>query len=132
MKREMYDSPFEPATIANAQEVAAFEKSTAGAHCCGVQDFRIDITKGALNKWNRSASIVFARAFLDSGEYDCDDEVAIAAAFLTHVRTLRKKFRETGLTAIQLRYKQKQANRDQRKVTVSHSARSVPLADLCS
>lgn len=119
MKREEYDSPFHPSTIANPQEVAAFEKSTRRAHCCGIEDFRIDIDKGALNKWNRSASIVFARAFVDSGEYQCDDEDAVAAAFLTHVRTLRKKYRETGLTTIQIRHKQKRANRDQRKITVS-------------
>ena len=119
LKRDGPDSPFHPSTIATSEEVAAFEKSTDGRHCCTPQDFRIDILTGALNRWNRSASIVFAQAFVETGDYDCEDEEKISEAFMTHVRTLRKKFREQGLTAVEVRDRQKQANRDQRKVTVS-------------
>ena len=127
MKRQHADAPFDSSTIATPEEVADFEKSRSGEHCCSAEEFRVDISKGARNKWNKSAAIVFARAFVESGDYDHEDEQQISEAFLTHLRTLRRKFREQGLTTVQVRDRQKKANRDQRKVTVS----GLPMRAFC-
>ncbi|KAI0692065.1 hypothetical protein C8T65DRAFT_586848 [Cerioporus squamosus] len=118
MNREEPDSPFHLSTIATPEEVAAFEKSKTRDHCCDVSNFRIDISKGALNRWNRSAAVVFASAFVATGDYECENEKEIVAAFLSHTRTLRKKYRQRGLTQGQKLDMKKQANRDQRKISL--------------
>lgn len=127
MKRDSYESPFHPETIATPEEVVTFEKSQRRGNCCEANNFRVDISKGALNKWNRSAALVFARAFIATGDYTCEDEEAIANAFMSHTRTLRKKYRQRGLTQGQKLDMQKQANRDQRKITVSLSLTCLSL-----
>ncbi|EIW54269.1 uncharacterized protein TRAVEDRAFT_132465 [Trametes versicolor FP-101664 SS1] len=116
MKRATCNSPFPPSCLAAAEEVARFDGT--GNHCCDKDHFKIDISQGALNKWNKSASMVFARAFVDSGRFDCENVEEVAAAFTTHVRTLRKNYREQQLSADARHQLQSKANREQRKITV--------------
>lgn len=115
LKRETADSPFDPTTLATPRQVKRWKKSKKGEFCCTEDNFRVDINSGALNDWNRSAAVVFANAFINSGYYDCEDPDLIAGAFVTHLRTLRKKYRERDRTVGEVQDAQQKARRDQRK-----------------
>lgn len=123
MGRPNADSPFPPTCLATPDEAKRFEQAGDGAHCCDLATFRININTGAHNRWNRSAARVFVRGFLQTGEFECEDDKKIYEAFMTHVRTLRKKYREIGMSKTTAKSKKKDANRYQRKVTVRLTVR---------
>ena len=128
----MADSPFDPTTLATSREVKRWKQSKRGEFCCTSDSFRIDINSGALNNWNRLAAVVFADAFGQSGNYDCEDQDLIAEAFMTHLRTLRKKYRERDRTAEEVGDSQKKGRRDQRKEKVGVKSIFVYRSSACS
>ncbi|KAI0367548.1 hypothetical protein BV20DRAFT_1037610 [Pilatotrama ljubarskyi] len=123
MKRGDAKSPFPPSCLASPQEVKAF--NAGDNHCCDKENFKIDISNGALNRWNTSASMVFARAFVECGRFDCDDQELIAEAFRTHVRTLRKNFLRQAEEEHVRKTAEKKARREQRKSTLFYRRRRV-------
>ncbi|RDX39950.1 hypothetical protein OH76DRAFT_1366956 [Lentinus brumalis] len=118
LNRRHKDSPFDPSTLASKQEIEQFEKAVDPDHCCDLANFRIDIWEGSQNKWNFSAATVFAEGFINTGVYKCNDSHLVEEAFLSHTRTLRKKYRNAGLSATRVQAQLKKDARANRKGTV--------------
>jgi hypothetical protein len=93
MGRETKQSPVDIA--AAPEEVQHFARSRNRIDGPSVEDFRLDLATSALSSaWNKHAAKVFARSFIQTGWYSCDDEDFIRETFRTHLITLRKQYRD--------------------------------------
>ncbi|KAI9062651.1 hypothetical protein FKP32DRAFT_1612425 [Trametes sanguinea] len=114
MDRLTTHSPFDLTLIPTAEEVKNYERRRDG-HCCTPERFRPDLNGTPASEWNKSCIAVFARSFVDSDEYECDDVPAVKRMFQTHLRHLARKYRRDISGEENKKKSRKQANRDERK-----------------
>lgn len=110
-------------------ELLAFDNRRAPGPT--TMSFRLDLaSQGLASRWNAQAAEIFADAFLNEDEFarEFSDREAILSAFLVHLTTLRKRYRQPILHAKMTegeingeRDKQKQKAREQRKRGVGYS-----------
>jgi hypothetical protein len=70
----------------DAAEIAQFVMAKHGGPTA--ENFRLEFSKTHLTPWNKKAAKVFARSFIESGQYTSDDKNAIETSFRTHIKTL--------------------------------------------
>ncbi|KAI0762494.1 hypothetical protein C8Q74DRAFT_1174340, partial [Fomes fomentarius] len=87
-------SPFPKSTVASPGLVRGYDPNDG--HCCGVNDFCLDLAGTPASSWNASATEVFVDDFLDCGQYNCTDRKKIAKMFRTHIRTLKHHHKNLG------------------------------------
>ncbi|KAI0055796.1 hypothetical protein BV25DRAFT_1921530 [Artomyces pyxidatus] len=80
------DSPFPPPPT--QEELDTFFLSGEGGP--SEDNFRLDFTRDR-SPWNRQLAVVFAELFVESDQYEEEDESLIASTFLTHIKTLRSQ-----------------------------------------
>ncbi|KAH9849298.1 hypothetical protein BC628DRAFT_1406433 [Trametes gibbosa] len=114
MKREHRKASFDASLIPLAEEVQRYDPRRDG-HCCTAERFRPDLTSPPATAWNKSAIAVFARSFIDSDEYECDDISAIKKVFATHLRHLSRKYKTSISGEADKKKAKKKANREERK-----------------
>ncbi|KAI9061492.1 hypothetical protein FKP32DRAFT_1575860 [Trametes sanguinea] len=114
MNREDRNAPFDRSLVPTAEEVKNYDPKRDGP-CCTTARFRPDLNSSPGTAWNTSAIAVFARGFVDSDEYECDDIPAIRKAFKTYLRYLCRKFKNSISGEVNILKSRKQANRDERK-----------------
>lgn len=54
--------------------------------------FRLDFIGTKDSPWNKAASEVFAESFVESGNYQCNDQELIANKFRSYIRTLASQY----------------------------------------
>ena len=96
-----------------------------------IMSFRLDLaSQGLVSRWNAQAAEIFADAFLNEDELarEFSGREVIMSAFLVHLTTLQKSYRQPILHARMTeaeingeRDKQKQKAREQRKRGVGYS-----------
>ena len=119
----------EPWDVPSEGELLAFENGRGAGPT--LMSFRLDLaSQGLASTWNAQAAEVFTEAFLTEDELarECSDRKAILSAFITHLITMQKRYRQpilrAKMTEAELngeRDKQKQKAREQRKRGVSAS-----------
>lgn len=112
-----------PWDVPSESELLAFENGRGTGPT--PTSFRLDLaSQGLSSKWNAQAAEVFADAFLGDVELatEFSDRDAILTAFIVHLTTLQKRYRQpilrAKMTEAELhgeRDKQKQRAREQRK-----------------
>jgi hypothetical protein len=76
-------------------EVERYAETENITHGPSIEDFRLDLaSNGLASAWNHRAIQIFTESFLDTHEFACRDEEDIAAAFKTHITTLRIQYRK--------------------------------------
>lgn len=114
MKREHRRSTFDLTLIPTKEEVKRYDPRSDG-YCCTAEHFRPDLNSSPGTPWNKSAIAVFARSFIDSDEYECDDITLVKEVFYTHLRHLSRKYKVSiGAEADKTEVK-KRVNRVERK-----------------
>ncbi|KAI6143833.1 hypothetical protein BKA82DRAFT_11540 [Pisolithus tinctorius] len=61
--------------------------------CCTVEDFRIDLEGLPRSEWNKSAALVFAQEYLKCHRGRQGENHTLEYAWLTHVMTLRTRYK---------------------------------------
>ncbi|KAG1877158.1 hypothetical protein C8R48DRAFT_590945, partial [Suillus tomentosus] len=86
--------------------------------CCTAENFKIDILGMPKSKWNISATKVFARDFVaHHPSFNID---SVQTAFCTHLRSLKRSFKQAGLDNVALSARQKEDRRKERKCLLYH------------
>ncbi|KAI0060479.1 hypothetical protein BV25DRAFT_1839740 [Artomyces pyxidatus] len=94
MERKDHHSPFPP--LPTDEELEAFAKFGAGGPA--LNPFRVDLLGVQRSVWNRALAVLFAKAFIASGEYgaenDVDTETIVAETFLVHIKSLKGQYND--------------------------------------
>ncbi|KAL1937229.1 hypothetical protein VTO73DRAFT_14456 [Trametes versicolor] len=114
MKREHRRATFDPTLIPTADEIKRYDPKTDG-YCCTATHFRPDLNSSPGTDWNKSAIAVFARSFVDSDEYECDDIALVKRVFRTHLRHLSRKYKISISAEEDKKRVKKRVNRVERK-----------------
>ena len=117
MNRPDKKAPFDLTLLPTPEEVKDFDPKNGP--CCEPDRFRPDLNSSPGTAWNVSATWVFARSFVDSDEYDCDDVKLVARLFKTHLRYLVERYKLRIAAQAEQEKAQKAANRYERKRGVS-------------
>ncbi|KAG1848583.1 hypothetical protein C8R48DRAFT_750332 [Suillus tomentosus] len=86
--------------------------------CCTVENFTVEILGTPKSAWNVSATKVFARDFVahhPNSQYD-----AVKKAFSTHLRSLKRAFKQAGLDEAASNARHKEDRRKERKRSLYH------------
>lgn len=114
MKRADDDAPFTSVILPHEIVFANFDPRRGP--CCTVENFTIEILGTPKSAWNISASKVFARDFVahhPNYQYD-----AVRKVFSTHLRSLKRIYKQAGLDEAALKARQKEDRRKERKRSV--------------
>ncbi|KAG1881313.1 hypothetical protein F4604DRAFT_1578180, partial [Suillus subluteus] len=91
------------------------------------ENFRLEFGKTHLTPWNKKAAKVFARSFIESGQYTSDDKDAIETSFRTHIKTLCSHYQAQVRTTNAMPpsqqiidHRQNAARRARRKTLLDH------------
>jgi hypothetical protein len=114
MKRVGDDAPFTGVILPHEFMLANFDPRRGP--CCTVENFTIEILGTPKSTWNISASKVFARDFVAHyPDYQYD---AVKKAFSTHVRSLKRAYKQAALDEAASKARQKEDRRKERKRSV--------------
>ncbi|KIK31780.1 hypothetical protein CY34DRAFT_102778 [Suillus luteus UH-Slu-Lm8-n1] len=100
--RETKNDPLPPPP--DPSEIAEFVIAKRGGPTA--DNFRLEFAKTHLTPWNQKAAKVFARSFVESGEYTSCDKHIIEASFRVHLKTLCSHYREQVRSANSLPHPQ--------------------------
>lgn len=100
--RETKNDPLPPPP--DPSEIAEFVIAKRGGPTA--DNFRLEFAKTHLTPWNQKAAKVFARSFVESGEYTSCDKDIIEASFRVHLKTLCSHYREQVRSAHSLPHPQ--------------------------
>jgi hypothetical protein len=114
MKRIGDDAPFTGVILPHETSLVNFDPRRGP--CCTVEDFAVDIFGTPKSTWNISATKVFARDFV--AHYPNSEYNAVKRAFSTHLRSLRRTYKQAGLDEAALKARQKEDRRKERKRSV--------------
>ncbi|KAG2747845.1 hypothetical protein P692DRAFT_20848939 [Suillus brevipes Sb2] len=124
MKRVGDDAPFTGVILPHEFMLANFDPRRGP--CCTVENFTIEILGTPKSTWNISASKVFARDFVAHyPDYQYD---AVKKAFSTHVRSLKRAYKQAALDEAASKARQKEDRRKERKRSLYHRRLDVARA----
>ncbi|KAG1854901.1 hypothetical protein F4604DRAFT_1591062 [Suillus subluteus] len=114
MKRIGDDAPFTGVILPHETLLVNFDPRRGP--CCTTENFAIEILGTPKSAWNVSATKVFARDFVahhPNSQYD-----TVKKAFSTHLRSLKRAYKQAGLDEAALKARQKEDRRKERKRSV--------------
>ncbi|KAG2103703.1 uncharacterized protein F5147DRAFT_580307 [Suillus discolor] len=114
MKQTDDEAPFTGVILPHEASLADFDPRRSP--CCTAENFKIDILGMPKSKWNISATKVFARDFVaHHPSFNID---SVQTAFSTHLRSLKRSFKQAGLDNVASSARQKEDQRKERKRSV--------------
>jgi hypothetical protein len=115
MKRTTCSAPFE--NVPYPADIAGWNSDLEPA--CTADNFRLDLNSPPKSPWNKSATAVFVRSFLDMGIFPGATATQVEKAFVTHLRGLSRQFHSQHLSQEMRISSLKKAKRAERKRNVS-------------
>ncbi|PCH39881.1 hypothetical protein WOLCODRAFT_67930 [Wolfiporia cocos MD-104 SS10] len=121
MRRDNNKSPIDIQIVPSRREVEEWTNRSdcEKRECCAADEFQLDLESTVTTDWNRSATKIFVKDFIASGEYDCTDRKAVERAFKSHFNTLRRHWNQSQLTRERIEDQKAQHSHDTRKRNVS-------------
>ncbi|KAF9487500.1 hypothetical protein BDN71DRAFT_1478605 [Pleurotus eryngii] len=79
---------------ADPAHVESYQERQHGRYRPSLEDFRPDLECSIYSRWNKRLAELFAEKFVNSVQFSCKDEDAVAFTFLRHLSHLRDRYED--------------------------------------